>query len=93
VRVCVNSAVGIANGYGLDGRGVGVRASVGATYFSYLRRPDRFWEPPCFLSNVYRGSFSEVKRPRREADHATPSSAKANNMWMYTSTLPYAFIS
>jgi hypothetical protein len=29
------------------------------------------------LFNPYRGSFSEVKRPRREADHLPPSSAEA----------------
>jgi hypothetical protein len=36
-----DSAVSIANGYGLDNRGVGGRVSVGSKIFSSLRRPDR----------------------------------------------------
>jgi hypothetical protein len=50
-------SVGIATGYELDGRGVGVRVPVGTTFFRSLRRPDRFWGPPSFLSNGYRGLF------------------------------------
>jgi hypothetical protein len=38
-----DSAVGIASGYELDGRGVGVRVPVGSRMFSSSRRPDRFW--------------------------------------------------
>jgi hypothetical protein len=37
-----DSAVGIATGYMLDGRGVGARVPVGARFFSSPRRPDRF---------------------------------------------------
>jgi len=29
-----------------------------------------------------------VKRPEREADHSTPSSADVENAWNYTSTPP-----
>jgi hypothetical protein len=36
-----DSAVGIATGYGLDGRGFGVRVPVGAGIFSYSFLPDR----------------------------------------------------
>jgi hypothetical protein len=36
-----DSAVGIASGYGLDNRGVGVRVPVGSRIFSSPRRPDR----------------------------------------------------
>jgi hypothetical protein len=50
-----NSAVGIETGYGLDGRGVGVRVPVGAKFFSSPQRSDRFWRPPSLLSNGYRG--------------------------------------
>jgi hypothetical protein len=50
VRESQDSAVGIATGYGLDGRSVGVRVPVGARYFSSARRPDRLWGPPSLLS-------------------------------------------
>jgi hypothetical protein len=49
-----DSVVGIATGYGLDERGVGVRVPVGSRIFSSPRRPDRLWGPPSFLSNGYR---------------------------------------
>jgi len=40
------------------------------------------------LSNAYRvgGSYPGAKRPGREADHSTPSSAEVKNVWSYTST-------
>jgi hypothetical protein len=49
--------VGIANDYGLDNRGVGVRVPLGSRIFSSPYRPDRFWGPPSLLSNGYRGIF------------------------------------
>jgi hypothetical protein len=52
-----DSAVGIATGYGLNDREVGVLVSVGARFFSSERRPSRFWGPPSLLPNGYRGSF------------------------------------
>jgi hypothetical protein len=52
-----DSVVGIATGYGLDGRGVGVRVPVEARFFSSSRRPDRLWVPLNLLSNGYRGLF------------------------------------
>jgi hypothetical protein len=50
-----DSSVGIATGYGLGDRGVGVRVPGGSRIFSSPRRPDRFWGPPSLLSNGYRG--------------------------------------
>jgi hypothetical protein len=41
-----DSSVGIATGYGLVARGVGIRVPVGSRIFSSLRRPDRLWGPP-----------------------------------------------
>jgi hypothetical protein len=38
-----DSVVGIAIGYGLDDRGLGVRVLVGPRIFSFPRRPDRLW--------------------------------------------------
>jgi hypothetical protein len=52
-----DSVVGIATGYGVDDRGVGVRVPVGSRIFSSLRRLDRLWCPLHLLSNGYRGSF------------------------------------
>jgi hypothetical protein len=46
-----DSAVGIATGYGLGGRGVEVPVPVGSRIFSSPRRPDRFWGPPSLLFN------------------------------------------
>jgi hypothetical protein len=46
-----DSAVGIAAGYGLDDRGVGVPVPVGSKISSSPPRPDRLWGPPGLLSN------------------------------------------
>jgi hypothetical protein len=50
-----DNVVGIATGYGLDDRRVGVRVLVGSRIFSSARHPDRLWGPPSLLSNWYRG--------------------------------------
>jgi hypothetical protein len=46
---------GIAIGYGLDDREVGVRVPVGSRIVSSPRRPNRLWGPPNLLSNGYLG--------------------------------------
>jgi hypothetical protein len=40
IKASRDSAVGIATGYGLDDRGVGVRVPLGSRIFSSPRRPD-----------------------------------------------------
>jgi hypothetical protein len=52
-----DSAVSIATGYGLDGRGVGVRVPGGSRIFSSPSHSDRLWGAPNILSNGYWGAF------------------------------------
>jgi hypothetical protein len=82
-----DSVVGIATGYGLKDRGVGVRVPVGPRIFSTPSRPYRLWGPPSLLCNGYQGLF-----PRLEADHSPPASVEVKKMWIYTSTPPYALM-
>jgi hypothetical protein len=60
----LNSSVGIATGYGLDDRGVGVLVPIGSSVFSSPRRPDRHWGPRSLLCNEYRGLFPRGKSGR-----------------------------
>jgi hypothetical protein len=84
-----DSEVGIATGYGLADRGVGVRVPVDSRIFSSPRRPDRLWGPPSLLSNGYRRALSlGVKQPGRETDRLSPTSAEAKNTRIYASTAP-----
>jgi hypothetical protein len=86
-------AVGIATGYGLNGRGVGVRIPVREKYVSFstssrpvlgLTQPPVQWIPVAFPT--------EVKWPGHEADHLPPTSAEVKKPWIYTSTPPYVFM-
>jgi hypothetical protein len=54
---CWESVVGIATGYGLDDRGIGVRVPVVSRIFSSPRRPDRLLDPFNLLYDGYRGLF------------------------------------
>jgi hypothetical protein len=74
-----DSVLGIATGYELDDRGVGVRDPVGSRISSSPQRPDRA---------IYPG----VKWQGREAVHSPPASAEVKKMKIYTSTPPYAFM-
>jgi hypothetical protein len=51
-----DSAVGIATGYVLDARGVGVRVPIGSIIFTSRSLPDRVWGPPTSCS-VDTGDF------------------------------------
>jgi hypothetical protein len=63
-----DSSVGIATGYGLDDRMIGVRFPAGATNFSLHHRVQTG-------SGAHPASYPGVKWPGREADHSPPSSA------------------
>jgi hypothetical protein len=70
---------GIVLGYGLDDRGFESQQGLEILLFSTASRPAlEPTQPPT----------QWVKRPRREADHAPPSSAEVMNAWSYTSTKP-----
>ena len=70
-KVGLDSSVGMATRYGLDGPGID--PGVG----EILRpRPYRSWGPPSLLYNRNRGSFPGVKRPERGVNHPPPSSAE-----------------
>jgi hypothetical protein len=62
--------VGIATGYGLDDRGVGVRVPVGSRIFSTSSRPALGSTQP---TNQW---LPGVKRQGREADQSSSSSAE-----------------
>jgi hypothetical protein len=65
------SAVGIATGYGIDNRGVGIRVPE-ESIFSSSCRLYRIWGQP---SLIYNGDLG-VKRPVREADNLPRTSAE-----------------
>jgi hypothetical protein len=86
-----DSTVGISTGYRLDERRVGVPDPVGSKIFSSPRDPNRFRGPTSRLSNGYWGQFPwgwGVKRPGREADHSSPTSAQVKKC-SYGSTHPF----
>jgi hypothetical protein len=47
-------------------------------------------EPP--IQWVQGALSPEVKQPGRESNHSPPNSAEVKKMWIYTSTLLYAFM-
>jgi hypothetical protein len=68
-RSVIERCHGIATGYGVDGRGVGVRVPVGARFFFSPRRPGRFWSPNSLLSSGYGGL---LPRGKAEGTSACP---------------------
>jgi hypothetical protein len=77
LNLCRDSSVGIAIGYGLEDRMIGVQFPAGAGNFSLRHRVQTgSGAHPASYSMGIGGSFLEVKRPRREANHSPPSSAK-----------------
>jgi hypothetical protein len=87
------AAVGIETVLWLDDRGI--RSSspgrVNNFHFSTLSEPALgSFQPP--IHWVTRAFSPGLKRPGREADHLPPASAEIKKTWVYTSTLPYAFM-
>jgi hypothetical protein len=76
-----DSSVGIALGYGLDDRGSRVRFPAGAVNFSLPTTASRTdpgpTQPP--IQWVTGALSLGVKRPGRESDHSSPSSAEVKN--------------
>jgi hypothetical protein len=89
----LDSAYGIATGYGLDDRRVGVRVPVGVKnfVFSMWSRPAlRSTQPPIQWAL---GALSPVgKGPKCEADHSSPDSAEVKKIWIYTFIPSYSLM-
>jgi hypothetical protein len=87
------SVVGIATGYGLDDRGVGVRVPewVKNFLFSTSSRPALGSIQP-HIQWVLVALSLGVKRPEREVDQLPPTSADVKSIWIYTTTPPYALM-
>jgi hypothetical protein len=89
-----DSAVGIATGYGLDDRGVGIRVPMGGSknfYFSMSSTPALGpTQPP--MQWVPGALSPRVKRAGRETDHSPSTSGEVKKTWVYTSTPPYIFM-
>jgi hypothetical protein len=81
----IYSIVGIATGYGLDDRGLGVRVfSTSSKPALGSTQPPIQWTPMALSQGV--------KRSGCEADHThtRTTSAEVKKMWIYTSTSSYA---
>jgi hypothetical protein len=92
VETVVVLAIGIATGYGLDEREVGVRVPVRARFSSSPRCPDRFWGPPSLLSNVNRFLFLRDKAAGVEADHHLQLVPRSRKRGSIHPIPPYVFL-
>ena len=80
------ATVNSSSRYELDGPGIESQCSE-----IWCTRPDRHWDPPSLLYNVYCVSFPGVKRPERGVDHPLPSTAEATGrtrLYLYTPSGP-----
>jgi hypothetical protein len=87
VRGGRDSAVGIATGYGLDDRRVGLRVPVGAKMFSSPRRPDCSGSHPASYPMGTGGKMAEGW-----SSHSPVHNGKDKNTYNYTFTPPYVFM-
>jgi hypothetical protein len=78
------SAVGVATGYRLDGRGAEIRVPEGSRMISFPSRPDRFWGQPRVAGDLSPG----IERQKREDIHSSPTNGEVKKTWVYTFTPP-----
>jgi hypothetical protein len=52
------------------------------------KSPGQLWGPPSLLLSGFRRSFHGVKQQRSDTDHSSPSIAKVNSEWSFTSAPP-----
>jgi hypothetical protein len=81
-----SSVAGIATGYGLDDRELGVRVPVESNIFTSSRHPDRLWGSTQPRIQLVQGALPPwIKRPGREADRSPPTIAEVKRILIYTS--------
>jgi len=76
--------IGIALGYGLDGRAFESRQGLGIFLFTTVSRSALEPTPP-LIRWVTGALFLGVKGLVHETDHSSPSGAEVKNVWAYTS--------
>jgi hypothetical protein len=85
-----DSSVGIATGYGLDGRGsISGRGKRVSLLHSHRTGSGAH---PASSPWVLRALSSGLKLPGREADHSPPSIVSWSRIWSYTSSSPHVFM-
>jgi hypothetical protein len=87
-----DSSIGIATGYGLDGRGIWVRVPVGTRFPLFTSSRPVLGPIHPRIQWVQRVLSQRVKFPGREADHSSPASNEVKNTWIYILTPPYVFM-
>jgi hypothetical protein len=81
------SAVGMATGYELEKRGIGVRDPVGSVLFS-LQSGLALGHNQHPIQRIPKALSRGVKRQERRAYHSYSTSAEVKKAWIYTVTLP-----
>jgi hypothetical protein len=82
----LDSSLGIATGYGLDGKELEIDSRQGMWFLSFPQRPDRLWGSPSLLANGYRGVF-----PTNYIIYYYNSIISAYNSFSFYTTYTYIF--
>ena len=88
--VGLDSSVSVETRYELDGPGLNRGAGN-----IFRTRPDRPWDPPSLLYNMYRVSFPGVRRSGRGVNHPPPSGAEVREtveLYLYLPSGPSWFV-